>query len=85
MPTPLPSQPTNTPESAWYELTAVNTAIRGMYSQEIAKITLGIQEARPGVREVMQHAMNSLYATWIQYNQTELPRVANDEHFVLSA
>lgn len=75
----------NTPESAWFKLTAVNQAVRDMYQKEIAKITLGIQEAKPGVQEVMQHAMNGLYATRIQFNEKALPEAANDERFALAA
>ena len=63
----------------------MNKAIRGMYQQEIAKITFGIQQARPGVQEVMQHAMNGLYATRIQFNEEALPEAANNKLFTLAA
>lgn len=80
-----PSQPRYNPESEWIKLTAVNQAVRDMYQQEISKITFGIKEAKPDVQEVMQHAMNGLYATGIQLNHKVLPTAANDERFALSA
>ncbi len=81
----ISSQPSHTPESARFEITYVNQAVRDMYQQEINKITLGIQQAAPDVQKVMQHAMSGLYATRIQYNEEALQNAANDERFTLAA
>lgn len=85
MSTRISSQPSHTPESAGFELTAMNQAVGDMYPQEISKITSSIQQAKPDVQQVMQHAMNGLYATGIQYNEKVLPTAANDERFTLAA